>query len=284
MIPMKDISVEVYQTPGEIACNLDDIKAGVAEMMKAYEGLEVTEENIPERKADLATLRKIVKAIEEKRKEVKRTWNEPYDEFAGRVKEVTDKINEQITRIDSGISEFEKARVKQKRAHVQELYDKQIGEYARYLPLKSIYGPKWDNKTCSDNEIIADMQERVMGVKRDLEIIGNLHSPYEERILKTYEMLGLSAALDEHNHIVEAERAVEKRRAEEAERLAQERAKLAQEAPENPPVENTPAVDPKAQETQNIASDVWTIRITGREQIEEARGLLTFNGITFEEV
>ena len=70
---MNDLEVKVSQQPGIINCNLEEIKEALKVQMTAYMDLEVTEGNIKESKSDLATLRKIKKAVDDRRKEVKRT-------------------------------------------------------------------------------------------------------------------------------------------------------------------------------------------------------------------
>ena len=57
-----DFQVSIKQ-PVIITGNFEEMKAELSNMMTAYAGLEVTEENLPERKKDVATLRKIKTAF-----------------------------------------------------------------------------------------------------------------------------------------------------------------------------------------------------------------------------
>ena len=75
---MNEIEVKVTQTAGVIESNFEEIKEALGLQMTAYLELELNEENIKERKADLATLRKIRKAVDDRRKDVKKTFNKPY--------------------------------------------------------------------------------------------------------------------------------------------------------------------------------------------------------------
>ena len=62
---MSEFSVQIKQ-PVIISGNFEEMQQELSNMMQAYAGLEVTEANLPERKKDIATLRKIKTAIEDK--------------------------------------------------------------------------------------------------------------------------------------------------------------------------------------------------------------------------
>ena len=53
---MNDFQVSIKQ-PVIITGNFEEMRAELQNMMQAYAGLEVTEDNLPERKKDVATLR-----------------------------------------------------------------------------------------------------------------------------------------------------------------------------------------------------------------------------------
>ena len=103
---MNDIEVKVTQTAGVIESNFEEIKEALGLQMTAYLELEVTEDNINERKADLATLRKICKAVDERKKEVKKGFMKPYEDFEKEVKDVLAVINEPINMIDTELKGF----------------------------------------------------------------------------------------------------------------------------------------------------------------------------------
>ena len=50
---MKELDVVVKQKLGKIECNLEEIKEALAVQMEAYKELELSEESIKERKAEL---------------------------------------------------------------------------------------------------------------------------------------------------------------------------------------------------------------------------------------
>ena len=187
---MNELQVEVRLTAGEIACNFDDIESALRTQMTAYEELEVTEENIPERKADVATLRKIRGAVDDKRKAIKKDFSKPLAEFEERVKKIEGVIDEQIDRINDGLNAFENKRIAEKRERVREIYKRVCGGYEEYLPLDIIRSSKWDNKTFGESDIESAMQEMVMRVKNDLNAIKGLQSEIEDKLIKAYRGYG----------------------------------------------------------------------------------------------
>lgn len=263
---MQDFNIEVRPTAGDIACNFDDIKVALENQMQAYEELEVTEDNIKERKGDVATLRKIKKFVDDKRKEVEAEYDKPLVEFKARVKELTGVIDTQIDRITGMLDGYEKARVVAKQEHIQKLYEENIGEYAEYLPLAVIKSPKWDNKTYSDNDIVSEIQERKLRVKNDLDTIRALNSPIEQELITAYKTGGnnLTSAINKHTAFTEAKALAE--------------AEVRREVKETVKSEPRPVYEPTKAEPMMI------VKVTGEAYINEVRNFLEFNQIPYEEV
>ena len=61
-----------------IQWNKEELEAAVRAKIAGYENVVYTEENIKAAKNDRAELNKLIKAIEERRKQVKNIINEPY--------------------------------------------------------------------------------------------------------------------------------------------------------------------------------------------------------------
>lgn len=207
---MNDIEVKVTQTAGVIESNFEEIKEALGLQMTAYLELEVTEDNIDERKKDLATLRKIHKAVDERKKDVKKSFMKPYEDFEKQVKDVLAVINEPINMIDTELKGFEEKRVAEKIEHAKAIHAEQVGEFAEYLPFSASYKNTWKNKTCSDNEIISDIQEQVVKIKNDLNVIKGLHSEIEEQLLEAYKTTGnLAAVVQKNTDYIEIKRQIE---------------------------------------------------------------------------
>lgn len=205
-----DFQVSIKQ-PVIITGNFEEMRAELQNMMQAYAGLEVTEDNLPERKKDVATLRKIKTAIEDKRKAVKKDYEKPLKAFEEECKQLTGIIDKQVDRINADLNTYEHKRIAEKRETIRRLYDENIGEYSQYLPLEALRRKSWDNKTCSETEIISDIQTAVIAVKNDLQTIDSMCDPWSEECKAVYIKTGnsLTAALNRYKDLESAKKAAE---------------------------------------------------------------------------
>lgn len=254
-------------TPAEITANFDEVRSGLENMMQAYAGLEVTEENIPERKKDVATLRKIRKAVDDKRKEVKRDYEKPLKAFEGKCKELTGLIDKEIEHINTGLEAFEAARAAEKRVKITKLYEEHIGGYAEFLPMAKIYDGKWENKSCSDKEIIADLQQYRLNVSNDLQALKNASGEYYDDCLKAYKQNGnLAAAMQRLTDLRTAK--------ERAESILREELKSAEEVRKS---------STKTAENVENEREKWTFTVFSEEDAKSLRAYLEMFGIEYKE-
>lgn len=280
---MNDIEVKVTQTAGVIESNFEEIKETLGLQMTAYLELELNEGNIKERKADLATLRKIRKAVDDRRKEVKKTFNKPYEEFESKVKEVLAVIDEPINMIDTGLKGFEEKRVAEKIEHAKAIHAEQVGEFAEYLPFSASYKNTWKNATCSDNEIISDIQEQVVKIKNDLNVIKGLHSEIEEQLLEAYKTTGnLAAVVQKNTDYIEIKRQIEISEQQKKEADAAREAAKAEQVAEpvtekaaEPTTETEPLEVPAEEEKVTFTVSAW--------DAASVRQFLEFNEIEYTE-
>lgn len=213
---MKDFTVKITNVdtvdfPVAIKGNFAEMQAELATMMQAYAGLEVTEENLPERKKDVATLRKIKSAIEDKRKAVKREYAKPLTAFEAECKKLTGIIDKEVTRITAEMDVYEQKRIAAKRERCAELYRENIGKFEEYLPAEYIKKPEWDNKTYSEAAVITDIQEAIMQVKSDLSVIESMCGEWVAECTAAYKAHGnsLVSALQRAKDLASAKQAAE---------------------------------------------------------------------------
>lgn len=207
---MNEFSVQIKQ-PVIITGNFEEMRAELQNMMQAYAGLEVTEDNLPERKKDVATLRKIKTAIEDKRKAVKKDYEKPFKAFEEECKKLTGIIDKEIDRINADLNTYEQKRIAEKRETIRRLYEENIGDYSDYLPLEALRRKSWDNKTCSETEIISDIQTAVIAVKNDLQTIDSMCDPWSKECKAVYIKTGnsLMSALNRYKDLESAKKAAE---------------------------------------------------------------------------
>lgn len=256
-------------TPAVIDGNFTEVKQGLENMMTAYAEIQVTEDNIPDCKKDVATLRKIKAAIDGKRKEVKREHEKPLKEFEAKCKELTAVIDKEIVRINSALDGYEVKRIAEKAQVIKTLYAESIGEFGEYLPLERIWQKNWNNKTCTEREITADIQQMVLKVRQETSVINQTCGEFADDCLAVYKQSGnnLQAAMNRRSDLVTA-----KERAEQA-------VKTAVKPVEEPAQVNIP-VQPENPVKQELE---WKFTVYSREDADSLRAYLEMFGMRYKE-
>lgn len=220
-----------------IQWNKEELEAAVRAKIAGYENVVYTEENIKAAKNDRAELNKLIKAIEERRKQVKNIINKPYAVFEEELKEITALINEPVALIDKQVKAFEEKQKEEKKAAIKATYDENIGDLAEVLPFEKIFDSRYLNQTYKLATAQKEIVDKIDTVKTDLETIDSLDSKYKLNAKDVYiKTLDLSKALAENKRLADLEEKLEadKRRKaeEEAGRKRQEEIRKQKEAEE----------------------------------------------------
>lgn len=246
-----------------IQWNKEELEAAVRAKTAGYENVVYTEENIKAAKNDRAELNKLIKAIEERRKQVKNIINEPYAVFEAELKEITALINEPVALIDQQVKAFEEKQKEEKKAAIKATYDENIGDLAEVLSFEKIFDSRYLNQTYKLATAQKEIQGKIDTVKTDLETIDSLDSKYKLNAKDVYiKTLDLSKALAENNRLADLEEKLEadKRRKveEEAERKRQEEIRKHKEAEEQAKREAEEAERKalEAKKTQEVVAEV----------------------------
>ena len=162
-----------------IQWNKEELEAAVRAKIAGYENVVYTEENIKAAKNDRAELNKLIKAIEERRKQVKNIINEPYAVFEAELKEITALINEPVALIDQQVKAFEEKQKEEKKAAIKATYDENIGDLAEVLPFEKIFDSRYLNQTYKLATAQKEIVDKIDTVKTDLETIDSLDSKYK---------------------------------------------------------------------------------------------------------
>ena len=129
-----------------ISLNYEELKHELAAKVEPYKGLIVTEDAIPTAKADLANIRRLMKALDDRRKEVKKEYEAPLKDFEAQIKDIISVANEAADNIDGQIKAFEKADDEKKLNRIKLFFNMAFGELAKVVPFERINNPKWLNK------------------------------------------------------------------------------------------------------------------------------------------
>ena len=222
---MYDLELAVSQDLGKITANFDEIKTALAGQLEEYKDKEFTEDRKKDAKEDLASLRKLKKSVDDRRKEVKKVYMKPYDDFEAKVKELIGLIDEPIKLIDYQVKSFEANRVKARKEEIKKVYEELVpDELQDYIPLERIYGPKWDNTTTTMKSIKTEISSKVSSTNADIAAIKAMRSEKEETALNLYMENNNLAIAIKYLSEYENEKAeiLRKQEAEEVERREQE--------------------------------------------------------------
>lgn len=213
--------------------NYDELKQGLQENLEKYQNLVFTEETMKEGKETRAKLNKLKKALDDKRKEIKKQCLEPYNTFETKINELISLVDKPALAIDNQIKAYEEAL---KEAKKQEIIN--------YFNSKSLFGDlikidhpcfwdeKWLNATKKIKDVEFEIDNKITTIKEGLETIDLTFKDCEFRpqmrdiFLKT---LDISQALKEKTRLENQKKAEEeyKRKQEEiAKQKAEEQKKV----------------------------------------------------------
>ncbi len=283
---MQEINLLVEQKNGSIETNSEEIKAALAAKMEEYKGMVFTAESQPEAKRTVASLRKLKKAMSDRRIEIKKKFMEPYTNFEAQVKELDKLIDEPIDFISGQIEEFERRRVEAKKAMICEIYTGIMAEHGtvmEYLPLDRIYDSRWENSTTTQKAITEAITAHVEHVEKDLDTIRAMESEFEDKGLAKYKAtLELSDAIATMNQYQKQKEEILRRQAEEEQR----KATLVHEEPAAPEVVPDVALE-EEKAVRSATAPEGTVRyevVADPFQIAQLEAAMREYGIEFRRV
>lgn len=290
LVMKKDLE---QQIPQELAFNYEELKAELQERLEYYNGLVVTEDTIKQGKEERAALNKFKGAIDTYRKDVKKRYMAPYNDFEHKVKDLTGLIDEPINAIDKQLAVFEEQRKAAKQSDIETAYDKLVPEDLRdIIPLDRIQDKKWLNATTSLKKIEEDIAEKIKRTEADLLALDTVQEEYKAGVQAKYiDTLDITLAMNHMNAQIKAEEAFKARQEEEKRRLeqqAQAEKNLAEIAQQEANKRLT-AQEEKAQEIEfpDPAEKKYPLRLAFNLTVKEANALkqfLTDNNIEYHKI
>ena len=106
-----------------IEFNYEDLKSGIAEAVKKYENLVITEDGIKQAKSDRANLNKFKSAMDDKRKDIKKQCLKAYEPFEEKIKELILMVDKPCTEIDKQIKAYEDKEKSEKKKLLKEYFE-----------------------------------------------------------------------------------------------------------------------------------------------------------------
>ncbi|WP_149315825.1 DUF1351 domain-containing protein [Lentilactobacillus buchneri] len=141
--------------------NFDQLKTAVEAYAAKYQNLAVSTSTEREAKASRAELRKLKAALDDKRKEIKKKYAEPYVVFANQIKDLEATLDASINPIDVGLKELEEHQRQTRLEHVTALIEEMAPNY-HVEPNEVEIDPTWLNKSASKKKVTEGIAD-VMG-------------------------------------------------------------------------------------------------------------------------
>lgn len=287
---MEELKISIAEQ-GKITTNLETLKSELTEIAGRYKGVLVTEDTVPLAKKDLAELRKVRTEIEDRRKAVKKQWDEPLKAFENEVKDALSIIDKPISEIDKQVKDFEQAEKEEKKAKIKEIYDTNVAdEYKPFLPYEKVFDEKWLNKSTKAQEIIADLSTKITQIRIDIDAIKALNSEIEDKCLEAYKTGGMAAAIQRNTDYLNAKQAAEEKARLDAERklreeqIAREMAEQAAKESEEKAIKEEVIEDLPFKDDLPFPEETLTIRIFGSDDIRKVKVWTISEHISFEVV
>ena len=278
------MQIEIYK-PHEgdnvqaVEWNYAELKQWLTDGLALYKGRVYADGQIADAKKDAAELRKLAAAIDGKRKDMKKKFLAPYEEFEAQAKELTGLIQAQVDEIAAQIKAHDEEVKAEKLEQIRAKYVEIFGDLAPLVPFERIQNPKWLNVTYRMGQIEAELTVRAGTIRAELRTIDDLDLDAElaAQVKHVYlETLELSRALAAKGRI-EAERA---RLAEYERRQASQSAPEARVAPAYSEAAQVKGTAPAA----DMAQTRYTVRFWARGTEVQIRGLKEYikgNGIEY---
>lgn len=141
--------------------------------------IELTDENEKAVKKDLADARKAIKALEDRRKEIKKEVLKYYDAFADQIKELTGIIDAADKALRQQVNDRDAARRAEKEDQLAEIFDRRARMYTFMAVVPGAFvswvRPQHLNKSMSIAKCEADMSEWMEAKQDEYDTILNMN-------------------------------------------------------------------------------------------------------------
>ena len=182
---MKDMELITRQVPGLVEFyNFEDLKTILEAELVRYQNIAYSEDDLKEAMADQKKLKDLRKAIDDKRKEIKKIYMQPYEVVEAQTKELIALIDAPLKAIGTYLDSAKEAEKEQKRQEIRAFYDREatpLGELADALfASPSFWNPKWELKSTKAKMWQDEIREKIAQAAADLSSLqsaGGEHTP-----------------------------------------------------------------------------------------------------------
>lgn len=167
----------------------------------------VTEEDFEAGKKRCAEINRIIQTIDAKRKDVKKSYNEPYEIFEKSIKEVLEVLKNAKDNLWGQVTAAEELAKNEKLEELKEYYASLNCEWRTF---EQIFDKTWLNKGKKVDSIKKEIDEIATKLVSEANIIDSLHSEYDVALKVRYkDGYSLGEVINYNNQLIEQNRAVQ---------------------------------------------------------------------------
>lgn len=267
--------------PAAILSNAAEVRRLLSEALEKYRNLVVTEDTVDDAKSTLANLRKQMELIDSQRKDVKKNWEKPLKAFEGDVKKLVEEFASVINPIAEQVKSFEETEKRNKENALRLVYEAEIGEeHLRYRPWKSVFDPKWTNRTAKRDKIIDELKQIADRVKDEVRAIRMLGSEFEVSLLDHYaEYHDLTSAIS-YNERLKIQKQVNEAQSQSQALQEKPQAEMRADATPEPTKPTETILEPSVDEDEETVSIAFRVECT-KSQLQKLKEFLVENKIKY---
>lgn len=268
---MEQLELKIYNPTDDnflkaIEWNFEELKKELIARSEEYKTIVYTsdEQIKKEAKADRAKLRKLIDAMENERKRIKKQYMEPVTAFEKQVRELTGIVDEAVENIDCQIKAYEENKRAEKLEKVKQIYEETIPREMRdFIPFEVALIDKYLLASTTLKTIKTEMQSLSDKVVSDVEVIKNLPEYSFEALEKYKKTLDLQMAMRTVNDLRDT---AERKRMYEEQKKAQQEAYQKRQAEEAEKIANANRGFTPVQQTVHESEQHQAVEMTGPEE------------------
>ena len=200
---MEDVMVRDEQTPDvkyQVAKvtfdSFPEYKAKCLLIAEHIRNTEVTEDNLPEVKKELAAARKITDELNSRKVQIKKIILSDYTIFEGEVKELKGIIDEADGELRGKVNALEEQARDRKKEEIRQVFLKRIGQYQIGTLIPDAFDRWWHedlaNKSKSMKAVEADMVDWLEGTEKDITTLKGMD---KEILVEYLDTMDLAASI-----------------------------------------------------------------------------------------
>ena len=188
---MDNLQLLSRQQPGQVSIdNFQELKTALTAVLARYEGMVYTEDRLADAKADKKELSRLHRDIDDRRKEIKKAYLAPYQDFEAQIKELLAMVDAPLEEIKSFVSEMEVREKESKRREIEAYFFQRsapLGTLAgQVLNSPAFFEAKWLNKSTSAKTWQTAVDEKIAKAAWNLKSIETSAGPHAGAVTAKY--------------------------------------------------------------------------------------------------